>query len=140
MLTIVSELERQRPNPLGGRPVDPLVTGFEAALEGLVCLENDFEAIERALELEKYARGVILTIERHMLAHVNPRKLEAKLQIAHDFLTSAMEHLDARFNRIKISLREERHAVVAIDRALTIRAKRRHRCKEARACQRGPLS
>jgi len=112
-------VRRVQPNPIGGRPTDPLVLGFEGSFEGLIATENDADAIVRGLEmlvqydsiaqieLNKLCQTHALDSDRALIREL--RKIKIRL----------ITHLAERANRLKSTVIPELQSITtSLDREL----------------------
>lgn len=109
---------RVQPNPEGGRPTDPVVLGFEAALEGDLVMRDEIRLEEGWVSDLRIAVGRIRCFFNQQAAGVECRRAAAK-----DFalVEAIVDEIEKREERLKVVEVEERRCVEALDNELCAR-------------------
>lgn len=109
-----------QPNAEGGRPADPVVLGFEAALEGDLVMRDEVWLEGKWVNDLRVAVGRIRCFFNQQAAGVECRRAAAK-----DFVLveAIVDEIDRREKRLKVVEAEQRRCVEALDAELCARCR-----------------
>lgn len=120
--TSVRPTKRVQPDPNGGRPVDPLMEGFEGAFQGLVLCKDDKQLDRDWVEQFRFVLAREQTLVRQIFAGRSVKEVEREIRACHRITEKLVEQIDEREKRLGVVEIDQQSIVSKLDSEINERA------------------
>lgn len=115
-------VRRVQPDPRGGRPVDPLMEGFEGTFQGLIVCKDDEQLDGDWIETLRFVAAREQTLVRHIFAGRSPKELEREIRACRRITEKLINLIEKRQRRLDVIRRDQQSMTTALCQELDDRS------------------